>query len=59
MENRECSALYDKDNVVAGLAEINAFCKVISQTDMEVSNELVKRWEQYTNEAIKLLNEID
>lgn len=46
----------DKNEIVAGLAEINAFCNVIINDDKKESN-ILKRWEEYTNEAIKLINE--
>lgn len=44
----------ERDEVVAVLAEINAYCKIVIQ--MNESNEIGKRWEKYTNQAIIMLN---
>ena len=40
-----------KDEIVAGLAEIYAFCEVLGK-----ESETMQRWKKYTNEAIKLIN---
>ena len=45
-----------RDEVVAVLAEINAYCKIVIQ--MNESNEIAKRWEKYTNRAIIMLNKL-
>ena len=48
----------DKDEIVAGLGEINAFCEVFLK-DFHLDSDIVKRWKEYTDEAIKLLNRCD
>lgn len=40
-----------KDEIVAGLAEIYAFCEVLGK-----ESETMQRWKKNTNEAIKLIN---
>ena len=45
----------NKDEIVAGLAEINAFCEVFIK-EFNCDNEITKRWKEYTDEAIKLIN---
>lgn len=45
----------DKDEIVAGLAEINAFCEVLIK-DFNKESNMLKRWKDYTDEAIKLIN---
>lgn len=45
-----------KDEIVAGLAEINAFCVVFIE-HFKCESDEVKRWKEYTDEAIKMLNE--
>lgn len=41
----------NKDEIVAGLAEIYAFCEVLGK-----ESEIMQRWKQYADEAIKLIN---
>lgn len=45
-----------KDEIVAGLAEINAFCVVFIE-HFKCESEEVKRWKECTAEAIIMLNE--
>ena len=48
----------DIDDIVVGLAEINAFCVVaMTQEHSESFYGTIKRWEECINEAIKLLNQ--
>ena len=49
--------LMDKDEIVAGLAEINAFCEVFIK-EYNCGNDIIKKWKDYTNEAIKLINSL-
>ena len=46
----------DKNEIVAGLAEINAFCEVFIK-ELNCGNEVIKRWKEYTDEAIKFIND--
>ena len=41
----------DRDEIIAGIAEINAFCEAFG-----CNSDMAERWKTYTAEAIKLLN---
>lgn len=43
----------DTENVIIGLAELNAICSASYQ---QTGNELLKRYAECTNEAISMIN---
>ena len=46
----------DKDNIIAGLGEIHAFCETAQQINPDVPD-ICKRWAEVTSEAMSLLEQ--
>ena len=48
----------DKDNIIAGLGEIHAFCETAQQINPDVPD-ICKRWAEVTSEAMSLLKQYE